>query len=420
MSRPVTFVGLGGGAIQLGLWAYYAHRQGCRVVISEVDRARVAGIRANGNTYAINIAHFDHIEPVTVGPVEVYDPSVPADRVRLLEAVREANEINTAVPSTAVYRKGGIDQLLREGLAGRSAPVLIYASENQIGAAAQLRDLVYPEGALAHVGFSETVIERMGGPQGDPAFIAAHRVAEITPGCGAALLVEDFDSIVVEKPPFAPELGFSTSFGRFRAVEHIGMYEELKLLGHNAVHFLLGCVGKIKGYTYMSDFNGDPDTDLVGLDALILETGGWFRPQYGPAGAEVATDDGFRAWAVQLMRRIVNPHLFDLVDRIIRDPERKLAWNDRIIGTMRRALAAGVVPKRYALGAAAALALLRRAAPGVPRDASWLVGLWGDAAEPDERENVITCVEAAGEVLGAWDPSVHPSLHAFARRAGYW
>jgi len=186
------------------------------------------------------------------------------------------------------------------------------------------------------------------------------------------------------------------------------------------VHFLLGCVGKLKGYTYMSEFTGDPDADLLGLDALILETGGWFRPRYRGTGESVASDDGFRTWAVQLMRRIVNPYLFDRVDRIIRDPERKLAWNDRIIGTMRRALAAGVVPKRYALGAAAALLLLRRAAPDVPRNASWLAGLWGDAADPGEREDVITCIEAAGEVLQAWDPSVHPSLHAFARRAGYW
>ena len=55
------------------------------------------------------------------------------------------------------------------------------------------------------------------------------------------------------------------------------------------------------------------------------------------------------------MERMVNPWLRDAVARVIRDPRRKLAWNDRLIGTMRLALDAGVAPHRFATAAARAL-----------------------------------------------------------------
>ena len=67
------------------------------------------------------------------------------------------------------------------------------------------------------------------------------------------------------------------------------------------------------------------------------------------------------------MVRMTNPWLQDAVARVIRDPQRKLAWNDRLIGTMRLALDANIEPKRYARGAAAACAHLQ----GIYLDDLW-------------------------------------------------
>ncbi len=46
--------------------------------------------------------------------------------------------------------------------------------------------------------------------------------------------------------------------------------------------------------------------------------------------------------------------LGDRVDRVCRDPARKLGYDDRFFGTMRLAWGAGIRPIRLALGAAAA------------------------------------------------------------------
>ena len=43
---------------------------------------------------------------------------------------------------------------------------------------------------------------------------------------------------------------------------------------------------------------------------------------------------------------MVNPYLRDPIDRVTRDPIRKLGWDDRLIGSMRYAVNAGVNPQR--------------------------------------------------------------------------
>ena len=46
------------------------------------------------------------------------------------------------------------------------------------------------------------------------------------------------------------------------------------------------------------------------------------------------------------LARMVNPFLRDPIERVTRDPKRKLGWNDRLIGSIRFALIAGINPWR--------------------------------------------------------------------------
>ncbi len=399
--RP-TFVGIGAGAIQLGLWGYFAHLKRAGIVLAEVDLERVRGIRKNRGRYTINIARAGRISRITVGPVAILNPRVPADRARLLDSIRIANDIVTAVPSTTLYEKGGVAKLLRAGLSRRTGPVLVYASENRIGAARMLRELVFPGRTPRDVRFLETVIERMGGPHPAGRF----GLKAIAPALKQALLVEDFRRIIVSKPRLR---GHATIFDMFRPVPDVLPYEELKLYGHNAVHFLLGVLAKLKGYSFMSEFRRDPDFRDIGVRALIEETGGWFRKRYAPRGIAEATGPGYRAWAGQLTARIVNPLLHDPVARVIREPERKLGWDDRIVGTMARALGAGIVPKRYALGVAGALLLQGTASTS-----------WGKAGPARIRTAIMDVTADAFDRLGAWRRSGESSLSRFLRETGYF
>jgi mannitol-1-phosphate/altronate dehydrogenase len=81
---------------------------------------------------------------------------------------------------------------------------------------------------------------------------------------------------------------------------------------------------------------------------------------------------------------MLNPYLRDQVARIIRDPRRKLSWNDRLIGTMRLALSQGVEPVRFATGTKAALRLLEKET-NAPVDPA---KLWPEA-DAAERQRVL-------------------------------
>ena len=92
------------------------------------------------------------------------------------------------------------------------------------------------------------------------------------------------------------------------------------------------------------------------------------------------------------------------MERICRDPLRKLGYGDRLFGTMRVALEQGIRPARLALGAAAALryAAVRGALPaGTPADVPGrLAAVWGDEAADGHREACVRLVVEADGKLG--------------------
>ena len=113
-----------------------------------------------------------------------------------------------------------------------------------------------------------------------------------------------------------------------------------------------------------------------------------------------------------------NPYLGDTVERVGRDPSRKLEWDDRLVGTVRIALQQGVNPMRYAMGTAAAMAALDKSAfdSGVPLQ-ELLDPLWHKASpNPDEREAALRAVEEGRTRLRLWRNDGFPNLEAFVKQ----
>ena len=100
-----SFVGFGFGAIQSGLFLYEAFHSGAfsRLVVAEVLPEVVATVRQADGHFTVNIAHSDRVEHAVVGPIEIDDPGSGPDRERLVDAVAEAEEIATAIPSVTFW-----------------------------------------------------------------------------------------------------------------------------------------------------------------------------------------------------------------------------------------------------------------------------------------------------------------------------
>jgi mannitol-1-phosphate 5-dehydrogenase len=191
----------------------------------------------------------------------------------------------------------------------------------------------------------------MSGVIQEPDGIAAQGLAPITNSFPRAFLVEEFNRILVTKITLP---GFHRSIDVFEEKPDLLPFEEAKLYGHNAVHAMLGFLAHRKGYRCMSEIANDHPLFELGREAFLLESGPALLERYRGLD-NLFTEHGFQNYAEDLLSRMLNPYLRDRVERIIRDPRRKLGWDDRFIGAMRLALDAGVTPTRFALGAAAAL-----------------------------------------------------------------
>ena len=420
-----AYVGFGFGPIQAGLFLYEAYRSGNfgRLVVAEVLPDLVSNLRRAGGYYTLNIAHPDRVESVRIGPVEINDPSVAADRERHIAALAEAQEIGTAIPSVTFYKDaspGSLHRLLADGLRRKGAnggpAAVVYTAENHNHAAEILEAAVLGEipaaeheRTRARVQFLNTVIGKMSGVISEPDTIREHGLATTTPADRRAFLVEAYNRILISRIQTRACDGgspFRRGIEVFEEKPNLPPFEEAKLYGHNATHALAAYVGALTGARRITDLVTLPGALPLLRAAFLQESGEALIHKH--AGVDpLFTRPGYACYADDLLARMTNPYLLDTVERVGRDPARKLGWNDRLVGTMRLALEQGIEPRRYAFGAAAALTVLDRSILEQPRPAHTLLApVWRTAsAMRAEREAVIGRIETGLRQLRAWRDS---------------
>jgi mannitol-1-phosphate 5-dehydrogenase len=208
----------------------------------------------------------------------------------------------------------------------------------------------------------------------------------------------------------------------FEEKEGLLPFEEAKLYGHNATHALAAYLGALKGVRTIAEL-GQLSGVLEFLRAAFLnESGETLIRKYRGIDA-LFTGEGYEEYADDLLKRMLNPYLGDTVERVGRDPLRKLSWDDRLVGTVREALQQGVEPRRFAAGVAAALATLEPSflltdAPAIDR----LKQLWADASPVEsEAERLITLVLRSARLLRLWLRSEATDLeHFFCGIGAFW
>jgi mannitol-1-phosphate 5-dehydrogenase len=399
-------------------------------VVAEVAPELVDALRKAGGRFSVNIGHSDRIERLEIGHVEIEDPGSESGRHCLVDAIAEAEEIATAVPSVEFYDSpgpGSIHRLLAQGLRRKAAMqgrrAIVYAAENHNHAAEILEASVLeetPENEREHVSsrvrFLNTVIGKMSGVVSDPDEIRLQGLSTVTSGGKRAYLVEAFNRILISRirfPPSGDEPPFERGINVFEERDDLLPFEEAKLYGHNSTHALAAYLGALRGVERIADLGQYPDI-LAFLRAAFIQESGEALVRKHAGRDRLFTHEGYREYADDLLARMVNPFLNDTVERVGRDPQRKLGWDDRLMGTLRVALEQGIKPSRYAFGTAAALAALDRNTleTHVPA-ARWLEPLW-QTASPDklEKETVIGLIEEGRDQLRHWRASGFQNLEA--------
>ena len=361
-----TFLGIGLGPIQTSIFLDGAFRGGVgRLVIADVDAALIEAIRANDGAVQINIASNTEVTTETITGVEIYNPTVPEDLEKLIEAAAEADELATALPSVAFFKHLG---WLKEGF--KKQPErrrFVYAAENHNHAAEELEKAI---GSFPATHFLNTVIGKMSCifPVEE---CAKRNIPTLTPAADRGHLVEAFSKILIQS---CDDIGERQVLGLIDK-EKLLPFEEAKLYGHNAIHVWLGLHAQKNGAQFMHEIADDAALLSNARKAFIDECGAALCKKW--AGVDdLFTPAGFAAYADDLLERMVNPFLTDRVDRVCRNLERKLSWDDRLVGTMRVCLSQDVEPSLLACGAT----LGAQAFFGTEARAGFekLWGAWGD------------------------------------------
>ncbi len=398
------YVGFGLGAIQTGLFLVEAQKSGnfSTSVLIEVDRGLVAALRKAEGKLWVNIAHAASVERFQLQDLTVLHPE--EDREAVIKALCEADEIGTAIPSVDLYDKGGsssIAELLAEMCKRQNRaikPLLIYTAENNNHAAEILEAAVLSRNVnIEALQILNTVVGKMSGLVDSVYQPLGQKLEASFMGSPRAYLVEAFNQILISKINLSD---VTSAFPTFSEKEDLLPFEEVKLYGHNACHAWLAYRGLEKGYQNMAQVGEDSSLMQEARTVLLQECGPALRHRYQNNSDPIFSETGFTAYADDLLPRMVNPFLADALDRVGRDPQRKLARGDRLIGAAALATEAGIKPEGLLNGIRSALDYHRKVLElgqegqinKAQNYADHLKSLWSDTTLLDAEKQILAWI----------------------------
>ncbi|MEP0521412.1 MAG: hypothetical protein ABJO09_05945 [Hyphomicrobiales bacterium] len=367
-----TFVGIGFGAIQTGLFLREAQASGAfdRFVVAMRRPELVDAVNRTG-TVVVNIALPDGIKVETYQRIEARCLQNPDDLADLKHDLVSAEEISVAVSSVDDYvtkAPNSLHILLAEAVLEKlkigAVKSLIYSSENHNAAASLLEDAImsaippaHKTSALNVFQTADTVIGKMSRVITDRDEIDRAGLTTSSPDGTRAFLVEAFNRILMSKVDLERTSGRGIS--QFIERADLKPYEHAKIHGHNATHAGFAYVGNVLGLEWMADVAAVPDVRNFFRDAFLEESGAaLIRLHRG--NDPLFSNEGYQTYVDDLLERMANPWLRDTCARIGRDVVRKLGWDDRLIGTVRLIHGQGLSANRYGFAALAGFEVLRK------------------------------------------------------------
>ncbi len=334
-----TGVILGAGKIARGFIAHLLTLSGYRIVFVEKNPALVQLLRERGR-YGIRIMGAPEKDIVIEG-FETLD----ADEVeRVALAIASAGVVFISVggpnlPQVAPLLAAGI----RTGCSSRrTSPLNFILCENYFQPGQWLRALISEqlhgpelEWFRRHAGIVETMVLRS----------AIEPTDEMRAEDPLSLKSQDFWELPADKEAFvgeAPPVRGLAPKEKFQG----GLVR--KLYTYNAANATIAYAGHCRGYTLLSDAANDGEIAELARQA-VHESSQALCLRFG---FDVEEQQRFASSAIA---KYQNREIIDLIERCARDPIRKLARNDRLVGPACLALEVGIRPEALSRGIAAAL-----------------------------------------------------------------
>lgn len=336
-----TAVIFGAGNVGRGFLGQLFSESGYHVTFVDVDEPLILALNQH-HAYSIRLVENERVDEVHVAPVNAIHSRQKEEVARVLAgASLAATSVGARVlPAVAPLVAAGLHQRFQAGV---SDPLNIIICENLKDAARTFREMVAgqmpPEDSVdfgSRVGFVDTVIGRMVPPP----------TAEMRAEDPRLIAVEPYKELPVDRKGF---VGAIPEISGMEICDNFGAYTARKLYIHNCGHAVLAYLGFQRGHTFGYEALEDPRIQP------------WFERALAESVAGIVAEYGVEAaWlekhAADLVRRFANRALGDTIFRLGRDPLRKLAASDRLVGAARLAEKAGTIPEALSLGIAAGYA----------------------------------------------------------------
>lgn len=308
MKKAVHF---GAGNIGRGFVGLILHDAGYELVFADVAAPLIDALAA-AESYTVHEVGDGGRDRVVDG-FRALNSATQEDAVR--DEIATADVVTTAVGPTILRF---IAPHIAEGLRRRPAelpPLAVMACENAINATDLLRDEV--AAALGQEDWARLHHR---------AVFANTAVDRIVPGqaadAGLDVSVETFFEWVIQAPPFGGEI---PDIPDALFVDDLTPYIERKLFTVNTGHASVAYLGHAAGRTTIADALADPSVAEI-VTRVLQETSALLVAKHG-LDAEVQ-----RAYREKILRRFANRELPDTVERVGRQPLRKLGRHERFVG----------------------------------------------------------------------------------------
>ncbi|MGL5284682.1 MAG: mannitol-1-phosphate 5-dehydrogenase, partial [Aeromonas sp.] len=259
----------------------------------------------------------------------------------VIERIATADLVTTAV-GPAVLDK--IASTLAKGLQarferGNDTPLNIIACENMVRGTSHLRDEVlkylpaeYHAALESKVGFVDSAVDRI-----VPPAAANDDPLEVT--------VESFSEWIVDRGQFKGDV---PEIAGMETTDNLMAFVERKLFTLNTGHIVTAYLGRLRGYHTIREAIEDPVIRSK-VRAAMEESGAVLVRRYGFDPKLHA------AYIEKILSRFANPYLVDEIDRVGRQPLRKLGAQDRLVKPLLGCLEYGLPCEQLQEGIAAAL-----------------------------------------------------------------
>jgi mannitol-1-phosphate 5-dehydrogenase len=302
--------------------------------------------------------------------------------------IASADIVTTAVgPTVLKFVAPVIAAGLRQRADG-TAPLAVMACENAINATNVLAEHIraaVPEdewpAVAARAVFANTAVDRIVPAQSTD---------------GLDVTVETYFEWAIERPPFG---GDEPSIPDATWVDDLAPYIERKLFTVNTGHAATAYHGFARGIKKLSDALAD-DTVRAAVTGVLDETRQLLVAKHD------FTAEAQQAYVDKILQRFANPYLPDTVDRVGRQPLRKLSRSERLIGPAAELAERGIRPQHLLATVEAALSF------DVPDDPQ--------SVELQQLLRTLTAAEVTERVCGLTpaDPLYDDVVAVMARKVG--